>query len=125
VKKPVLFTRTCGCTVSPGKACRHDLLHTGSAVEANQLPHGGPHVTPVAASSTNMTPDQRKREVVAAARHLREMALKMPPGPDSDAIAVILDHIGELERTLEQIHANHESISRHWPAYAIHLVKVR
>jgi hypothetical protein len=72
-----------------------------------------------------MSADQRKREVVAAARHLRAMAFKMKACPDSDAIAVILDHIGGLERTLEQVRANHESISRHWPEYAIHMVKVR
>lgn len=59
-----------------------------------------------------------------AAYRLRALARAMP-GVDGEAIAVLLGHVGELERTLEQVAANHASVTRHWPEYAVHLVPVR
>lgn len=41
----------------------------------------------------------------------------------AESIAILIDHIGELERMLDLIKSARESQARTWPAFAVHGVK--
>lgn len=56
-----------------------------------------------------------------AAQHLRALAMDLAP-IDGEAIVILLDHIGSLERAIDLMKASHENVLRHLPANAVHLV---
>jgi hypothetical protein len=64
-----------------------------------------------------MTPSQ-------AAQQLREMALASTSGADTEAIVIILDHVGALERAISLAKASHENFVRHLPENAVHETRV-
>ncbi len=52
---------------------------------------------------------------------LRKLALHAE-GDDGDALVILIAHVGELERIIEQARASHDSAFKYTPAYAVHLV---
>jgi hypothetical protein len=67
----------------------------------------------------------RPKELAYAVKVVRELSMTLARSSadqftQAEAIAILLDHIGELERMLTLIKDARESQARAWPAFAVH-----
>lgn len=89
------------------------------------FPLGGP-IDPLCALC-GLSRSQIEKETMTPAQaveRLHKMALADMDGADAEAIVIILDHVGALERAISLAKASHDNFVRHLPENAVHEVRV-